>query len=37
LFGSASNLLYSCNTRYEWMVTPYSAGTLTLPEASSFA
>src|SRR6185503_17529058 len=31
------HLLHSCNTRYEWLVRPYSAGTLTLQEAPSFA
>ena len=25
-------LLHSCNTRYEWLVRPYSAGTCTLQE-----
>jgi len=28
---------HSCNTRYEWLVKPYSAETLTLQEAPSFA
>ena len=30
-------LLHRCNTREEWLVRPYSAGTYTLPEAPSFA
>jgi len=30
-------LLHSCNTRYEWLVRPYSAGTCTRQEAPSFA
>ncbi len=30
-------LLHSCNTRYEWLAKPYSAGTFTLQEAPSFA
>jgi len=30
-------LLYNCNTRYEWLVRPYSPGTFTLEEAPSFA
>jgi hypothetical protein len=30
-------LLYNCNTRYEWLVRPYSPGTSTLEEAPSFA
>ena len=30
-------LLHRCNTRYEWLVRPYSAGTCTLQEAPSFA
>ena len=30
-------LLHRCNTRYEWLVRPYSAGTFTLPEAPRFA
>ena len=30
-------LLHRCNTRYEWLVRPHSAGTCTLPEAPSFA
>jgi len=30
-------LLRSCNTRYEWLVRPYSAGTCTLQETPSFA
>jgi hypothetical protein len=30
-------LLHRCNTRYAWWVRPSSAGTLTLPEAPSFA
>src|SRR5215813_7810868 len=29
--------LHSCNTRYEWLVRPYSAGTFTPQEAPSFA
>ena len=32
-----SHLLHRCNTRYEWLVRPYSAGTCTLQEAPSFA
>ena len=34
-FGS--HLLRSCNTRYEWLVKPCSAGTYTLQEAPSCA
>jgi hypothetical protein len=30
-------LLYNCNTRYEWLVRPYSPGTSTLEETPSFA
>ena len=30
-------LLYNCNTRYEWLVRPYSPGTSTMEEAPSFA
>ena len=30
-------LLSRCNTRYEWLVRPYSAGTCTLQEAPSCA
>ena len=30
-------LLHSCNIQYEWLVKPYSAGTLALQEAPSFA
>jgi len=30
-------LLYNCNTRYEWLVRPYSPGTFTLEETPSFA
>ena len=30
-------ILYNCNTRYEWLVRPYSPGTFTLEEAPSFA
>jgi len=38
LFRSGlSSLLLSCNTRYEWLVKPYSTGTFTRPEAPSFA
>jgi hypothetical protein len=33
-FGLLSS---SCNTRYEWLVKPCSAGTFTLQEAPSFA
>jgi hypothetical protein len=29
-------LLYNCNTRYEWLVRPYSPGTFTLEETPSF-
>jgi hypothetical protein len=29
-------LLYYCNTRYEWLVRPYSPGTFTLEETPSF-
>ena len=36
LFGF-SILLNNCNTRYEWLVRPYSAGTFTLQETPSFA
>ena len=32
-----SVLLYDCNTRYEWLVRPYSPGTFTLEETPSFA
>ena len=32
-FGN--HLLHSCNTRYEWVVSPYSAGTFTPQEAPS--
>jgi len=32
-----SFLLNNCNTRYEWLVRPYSAGTFTLQETPSFA
>ena len=31
------HLLHSCNTQYEWLARPYSAGTFTLQEAPSFA
>ena len=39
LFRSALHqcFLHSCNTRYEWLVRPSSAGTSTLQEAPSFA
>ena len=39
LFRSALHrcFLHSCNTRYEWLVRPCSAGTSTLQEAPSFA
>ena len=39
LFRSALHqcFLHSCNTRYEWLVRPSSAGTFTLQEAPSFA
>jgi len=30
-------LLNNCNTRYEWLVRPYSTGTFTLQETPSFA
>jgi len=36
-FGFFSILLNNCNTRYEWLVRPYSAGTFTLQETPSFA
>jgi len=32
-----SGLLHHCNTRYEWLVRPCSAGTFTLQETPSFA
>jgi len=35
LFGVC--LRNNCNTRYEWLVRPYSTGTFTLKEAPSFA
>ena len=39
--GNSSNrlscLLHHCNTRYEWLVRPCSAGTFTLQETPSFA
>jgi hypothetical protein len=28
---------HGCNTRYEWLVSPYSTGTFTQPETPSFA
>src|SRR5215210_6672193 len=28
---------HGCNTRYEWLVRPYSTGTFTLSETPSFA
>ena len=31
------HLLHICNTRYEWLVRPYSMGTFTPQEAPSFA
>jgi hypothetical protein len=34
---SALRLRNNCNTRYEWLVRPYSAGTFTLQETPSFA
>ena len=39
LFRSALHrgFLHSCNTRYEWLVRPSSAGTSTRQEAPSFA
>jgi hypothetical protein len=35
LFGVC--LRNNCNTRYEWLVRPYSPGTFTLEETPSFA
>ena len=32
-----SGLLHHCNTRYDWLVRPCSAGTFTLQETPSFA
>jgi len=32
-----SGLLHHCNTRYEWLVRPYSTGTFTLQETPSFS
>ena len=32
-----SGLLHHCNTRYDWLVRPYSAGSFTLQETPSFA
>jgi len=32
-----SGLLHHCNTRYDWLVRPYSTGSFTLQETPSFA
>ena len=35
--GFLAHLLDDCNTRYEWLVRPYSIGTFTQSETPSFA